>query len=160
MKTKVNLDALTPTDQIVGEDEEETLELNSLLQEARSFLSNFSWCLGIRREFFGIGVGGVVGVFLFDLNVPTGVDGELWVVTGDLPSAYLVTDRAPTPTAALRVYCELMDDWIRAVRGSGDLSKAFPVGAQPTKENANQLEKRVRFLREEIIPAFEEAADT
>lgn len=78
----------------------------------------------------------------------------LWVVSEDLPSAYLVTDQAKTPCAALKVYCDLMEDWIRAVSTHGGLSDTFPVSAEPTQANAAMLKKRVAFLREED-PAFE-----
>lgn len=51
-----------------------------------------------------------------------GTPGALWVVAGDLPSAYLVTDAAPTATAtaALAIYCSLMQDWVEAVREKVD----------------------------------------
>lgn len=77
------------------------------------------------------------------------------MVCGDLPTAYFVPDQAPTPGAALSVYCVLMDEWIAAVRGKGDLSIVFPVAAEPTETNAVQLQKRIAFLRSEVIPAFQ-----
>lgn len=157
MKVTSKLDTrrLVPIDQMTGEDKEETALLTELLQEARDFLTAMPWCQGIRREFYGLGIGGVVGVFLFEITAKKGVDNPLWVICGDLPCAYLVTDQAPTPTAALRLYCELMSDWIAAVRKGTDLSEVFPVPVEPTKENAKQLEKRIRLLRTKIIPAFE-----
>lgn len=155
MKTVAGVEGIVPAEQMTGEDEEESAKLNELLHEARLYLSQFSWCRGIRREFFGLGVGGVVGVFFFDIIVPTGIDSRLWVIVGDLPGAYLVTDLAKTPAAALSVYCDLMSDWVTTVYKDGDLTKVFPVEAQPTKEHARKLEKRIQFLREELIPEFQ-----
>jgi hypothetical protein len=153
--SKLDMRRLVPVDQMTGEDKRETALLTELLRKARDYLTAMPWCRGIRREFYGLGVGGVVGVFLFEILAKKGVDSPLWVICGDLPSAYLVTEQAPTPTAALRLYCELMSDWIVAVRKGGDLSEVFPVPVAPTKEHAKQLETRIKLLRTKIIPAFE-----
>ncbi len=154
MNAKIDYGRLVPIENMTGEDEEETAQLKLALDEARAYLRNFTWCRSIQRELFGLGVGGVVCVFLFQLICDAGIDDTLWVVCGDLPTAYLVPDAAPTPSAALGVYCALMDEWIAAARGKGDLTNVFPVAAKPTEMNATQLEKRIAFLRREVIPAF------
>lgn len=155
VNSKVDTRQLVPTERMKGEDDEETALLNELLEEAREYLTEMPWCQGIRKEYYGLGVGGVVGVFLFEILAKKDVDNPLWVICGDLPNAHLVTDMAPTPTAALRLYCKLMADWISAVRKGGDLDEVFPVPVEPTKDNAKQLEKRIKFLRSRIVPAFE-----
>src|SRR2546429_5374748 len=43
----------------------------------------------------------------------------VWVVVGDLPSAYLDAEEAPTPVGALRRHIDIMRRWINAVRGQG-----------------------------------------
>jgi hypothetical protein len=154
LNSQIHWSKLHPTTQIRGEDDDETKELQAALEEARCYLTSFPWCTCIEEEFFGFGIGGVVAVFLFRIRPAGAVDPWLWVIVGDLPSAYLVTDRATSPARALEVYCELMEEWIRAVR-QGNLSDTFPVVADPTGENADLLEKRVTFLRTQIIPAFE-----
>jgi hypothetical protein len=153
--TTVDYDHLVPVEEMAGQDFEETEQLRESLEEAKAFLRSHHWCRSIRRELFGLGVGGVVRVFLFELVGDPGVDEVLWVVTGDVPPAYLVTDGARTPVAALEVYCGLMEAWIDAVRRKADPSEAFPVSVEPTEKNAALLEKRVWFLRREIVPAFE-----
>jgi len=57
-----------------------------------------------------------VCVFLFAL-MPAGrdVDCLLWVIVGDLPPAYLVTDEASGPVEALRVYVPEMSKWVAAM---------------------------------------------
>lgn len=154
MNDGYSLENLVPTGQMTGEDEEETVQLRTMLADAKEYLMGFEWCHAITREFFGLGVGGVVGVFLFEIEAQPNVDNALWVIVGDLPSAYLVTDDADTPCSALRIYCDLMEEWILAIRSKKKLSEAFPVAAPPTSENANLLEKKVAFLRSEILPAF------
>jgi hypothetical protein len=151
----LDYERLRPVEQMVGEDQDETNQLHASLQEARKYILSQKWCRSIRKEWFGIGVGGVVGVFLFELEGAPGVDNALWVISGDLPPAYLVTDSSPTPVSALETYCALMQDWVDAVRGKGQLADAFPVSAKPTRKNASNLEARIKLLRDEIIPAFQ-----
>jgi hypothetical protein len=76
----------------------------------------------------------------------------LWIVVGDLPSAYLVVVPPDSPQSALERYCSLMEEWVAAVRIGGELSDVFPVRADPTIENATMLAERIAFLRREIIP--------
>jgi hypothetical protein len=47
-------------------------------------------------------VGGVVSTFLFRIDAEPNIDEWLWVVVGDLPSCYLVTDRASDGIKASR----------------------------------------------------------
>ena len=95
----------------------------------------------------------MIGLFLVRFAEPAGgVDDELWVVSGDLPPAYFVTDDAPTPAEALSTYCDLMEDWVEAVLEDGDLDEAFPVEAEPTAENAASLRRRLDFIRQHLIP--------
>jgi hypothetical protein len=47
-----------------------------------------------------------------------------------------------------------MEEWIAAVRDGGDLTKVYPVTAEPTLENAELLEGRVAFLLAQIIPSM------
>lgn len=131
------------------------LLLQAALEEAKAYIKGFPWCHSINEGLYGLGVGGVVAVFLFEITADAGVDDRLWVVCGDLPSAYLVADSAPTPCQALERYCELIDAWIIAVRRKEGLSEVFPVAAEPTEENAKALERRVAMLREDVIPAFQ-----
>lgn len=150
----VDMQTVVPIAKMKGENAEETLLLRNAFAEASSFLRAFEWCSDIKEAFFGRGIGGVVAVFLFRIEPLGSVDEWLWVVTGDLPSAYLVADDAPTPVVALELYCELMDDWVAAVRGEKSLSEVFPVVAVPTMESANMLRERLEFLRNDIIPTL------
>ena len=154
MNSKVDRSKLKPITRMRGEDDDETRELQAALQDARSYITSFTWCAGIEEEFFGLGVGGVVAVFLIRIRPVGKIDEWLWVIVGDLPLAYLVTDKAASPTRALEVYCEFMEDWVRAVRQGGDFQEVYPVMAEPTSANADLLQQRIVFLRSEMIPAF------
>jgi hypothetical protein len=145
---------LTQVDNIVGGDEEDTKLLREMAAEAREYICGFHWCLPIKAMFVADGVGGVIALFLVEFEGKIGgTDDRLWVVVGDLPSAYMVVNSDETPQEALENYCVLMDDWIAAVLGSGDLDSVFPVEAPATRENAELLRSRMAFLREHIIPS-------
>lgn len=149
----VDLDRLVPVAQMRGEDAKESSELREMYERARAYLSVHDWCQSIEEAFLGFGVGGVVAIFLFRVKLNTGIEELLWVVEGDLPSAYLVTDQASTADAALRVYADLMEGWTDAVRKGTGLDDVFPVDAPADEEHAALLDSRIKLLRSDIIPA-------
>lgn len=147
--------SLKPISQMVGEDNEETGQLQSLHLKAQTYLKTFKWCNSIDEEYFGAGVADIVGAFFFKIS-PTSsdIDALLWVIVGDIPSAYLVLDEAKTPAAALKRYIELRREWVAAIK-KGQMPKGvMPVDAKPTLENAHDLEGRLDFLEQKILPQF------
>jgi hypothetical protein len=155
----LDLGKLVPAAQMYGEDEAETTELREMLTRARSYLLSHRWCESVTEEHLGFGVGGIVAVFLVRARLRTGGEELLWVVDGDLPPAYLVTDRAKDAATALEVYADLMQDWVNAVRQGKDLREVFPVEAPPDEEHAALLETRIRLLRSDMVPAARERAE-
>ena len=148
----VDLSRLTPVEHMAGEDEAETVLLQQLLVRAEEYLRSFHWCPPIAERYLGIGVGGVLAVFLFKLErAINNADELLWVVEGDLPSAYFVVDEAPNAKSALEVYCTMMEYWANAVMSDSSLDDVFPVAAPATKANADRLCSRIRFIRNRII---------
>jgi hypothetical protein len=55
MRQHVNLEKLTPAEQIVGEDGEDTRLLKEMLQEATNYLRAFRWCPPIDQVYQGNG---------------------------------------------------------------------------------------------------------
>ena len=51
-----------------GEDEEDTQLFSNMYVEASKYLRSFEWCGEIQESYHGLGVGGVVGVFLFKIE--------------------------------------------------------------------------------------------
>jgi hypothetical protein len=140
--------------EVAGENQAETDSLRQMLHSAEEYLISFKWCPAITERYLGYGVGGIIAVCLFRLDRSIkGTDDWLWVVVGDLPSAYLVVDEAPDATAAMGVYCHLMEDWANAVLSGRALNDVFPVNAEATVDNARMLLSRTRFIREKLIPA-------
>ena len=153
METNFDFSSVVPAEQMTGGDAEETELLRGMLEEAKEFLGAFDWCESIEESYFGLGVGGVVAVFLFRIRPKReGIDDLLWVVVGDLPPAYQVTDNSPSPTLALEGYVELMSEWVEAATNSQPVDDLIPVNVAPTPENAKLLESRLAFLNKEILP--------
>ena len=135
MTLSVNLDRVTPAEQIAGEDQSETELLREMLDRAEAYVQSFKWCPSVVERFLGYGVGGVVAVFLFKLaGKINDSDDLLWVVEGDVPSAYLVTDNAPDPASALTVYCDMMEASAQAVLNGSSLDEVFPIRALQPRE--------------------------
>jgi hypothetical protein len=126
--------------------------------EARSFIAAQSWCTRVESVQLAWAVAGVLGVFQVRL-VPgqPEVDSTLWVVVGDLPSAYMVLDQAPEWRQALEGYVYEMSKWVAAVRSGLPLNDIIPVAAEPTLEHAQELEKRLKFIEHEVLAVPEEA---
>jgi len=147
----------------VAPDEDPATEgplLAALQTQARAYYNSLSGFPPLTQCLLAFGVGGILGLFLMqfdqDLRWKTGHrDHELWVVVGDVPPAYFVTDGAFEPADALQVYCELMEDWADVVLADGDLRGVFPVRAAPNHEHARMLKSRVDFIREKLIPMAE-----
>ena len=89
------------------------------------------------------------------------MDEWLWVVVGDVPPAYLVTDDAATPAKALGIYIDLMEEWVDAVEAGEPVGDLIPVATadgyeliDETPANAAMLKSRLGYLREQIVPEF------
>jgi hypothetical protein len=101
-------------------------------------------------------VGGILGLFLVQFEAPLSgeLDGEreLWIVVGDLPTICFETEQAPTPAVALQLYCAIAQDWSDTVLAGQDLSESYPIAVAPTAKHADLLKKRIKFIREKLIP--------
>ena len=142
---------------MTGEDDEQTERLRGYYRLARTYIESFAWHGKIVHVHFGIGIGGIYAVFLFELApARQDVDRLLWVVVGDIPPAYLVTDRAPNAACALEAYIELMREWVAAAKAGEPVDKLIPVNVAPTKEWAEELGWRLDFLEKDILSEYED----
>ena len=134
-----------------GDEDEQALVRDET--EALGFLSSFAWCPPVDDLSYAGGVPGIVSVFRVRFIEPIqgATDDKLWIVVGDLPSAYLVVEEGDTAKDVVREYCDLMEDWVLAVRAKADLANVFPVRAEPTEEMASMLSTRIALLRREVI---------
>jgi hypothetical protein len=153
----INIEHLQDESSLQGDSDEDTRLLKQMAGECRQYLKSFGWCPPIANVYFGDGVGGVVAVFLVGFTQPiaNSEDRFLWVIIGDLPSAYLATDCIGAPGQALEAYCSMMQVWVDAVNGNdGLLASEVVVSAEATIENARALQNRLTFLRTEILPSM------
>jgi hypothetical protein len=146
---------IVPINQMTGEDANETELFQLAASAAEKYLRAFPWCRQILESYFGDGVGGVVEVFFFRI-LPSrpGVDEWLWVVVGDIPPAYLVTDGCKSPSEALEGYIQQVSKWVALAKQGRSSEKVIPVSVSPTPEEAAILEKRLDFLRDFALPRF------
>ena len=140
-----------------GEDDEETQELSELFQRAQDYLRSFRWSDGIIDSYFGIGVGKIFAVFLFEIiHSKEDVDDWVWVVVGDIPSAYITTEGIPNPACALDGYIGEMRRWVAAAERGDPIDELIPVNVPPTQEWAHALKSRLDILDRTILSDFED----
>ena len=124
----------------------------ALARKATDFLTAFRWCSAVSESFLAFDSGSILGVFLFRIEPRlVGVDDTLWVVVGDVPSAFLVCDDAPDWHCALQCYVREMQRWVDAVRSGSALDGIIPVSLSPTLEHANMLSSRLGFIQDHFI---------
>jgi len=146
---------VVPISDMRGENDEETALLRAMSERAQEFLRSFPWCSTITEFYFGDGIGNVFAVFLARIQPSrSGVDEFLWVVVGDIPPAYLVTDACHTPKEAMEGYIEEMRRWVAAAYKGHTSQDIIPVNASPTPESAQLLGKRLDTLEQQILPAW------
>ena len=145
---------MTDKDTVVtGDDAEDTALLDKMATDARDYIQSFDWCPPIHRQSLGYGVGGVIALFRFEFaHAIDDTDSELWLVVGDLPSAYFVYEGNEDPAVALECYCGLMEEWAVAARDGESVDECFPVDAEATPGHAEMLLTRIAFIRRELVP--------
>jgi len=150
--TNVDFSKVIPVSKMTGVDEEDCSLLVSMLEEARLYLSKHNWCGQVLEEYFGFGVGGLAAVFLFRIRPSKpSADPLVWVVVGDIPPLYISTDDAPNPACAMDAYLGAITHWAKAAIAGGAMKGMPPINAVPTRENGQQLMKRVEFIDREIL---------
>jgi len=149
---------LIPIENIAGDDQEDTRLLRQMALDARDYLASFSWCREIYESYFGGGVGGIFAVFLFHIHPANPeVDPWIWIVVGDIPSAYLPLSDAGSPHEVFEKYIDGMRRWIKAAC-NGDQKAATspdvpPMNLPATPEWAERLKGRLDGISE-ISPFF------
>lgn len=144
----------------VEPDASDKFSFSGLAEAAERFLLQQTWCDAVKSGYLGYGCEGIVGVFFFEI-IPSrpNVDEQLWVVVGDVPPAYLVCDKAPRPSLALRGYIDEMKRWVDAVQAGRPVDELIPVCYQntlklvpPTVEFAEMLGGRLSLLEQNVLP--------
>lgn len=154
---------LVPSEDISGDDEEDTTLLRKMSEDARRYISSFTWCDAVLSSYFGGGLGGVFAVFFFHIRPRPSVDPWIWVAVGDVPPAYLPVSDCTSPVEFFRTYIRGMSKWVELARlgQRGTPEEGIPpVDAPPTPELAEDLSRRLSTLILVVQPFFESDSDT
>jgi hypothetical protein len=128
-------------------------EFEVYLDRAVSYLQAQRWSGRVGETHVGYLEPGIVGVFLFHLPERSEeVDPWIWVVVGDLPSAYIPCFEINSPRAALDGYAFEMERWASAVSEGRSTRGLYPVGVPEDDALAADLTSRMVLLRERVLP--------
>lgn len=140
-----------------GDDEEDSKLLGELAENAINYIQSHKWCQRLVKSYFGLGIGGIVAVFLFEI-IPSDdkVDNYIWIIVGDIPPLYIAGTDAPNPACALDGYIGAMEEWAKAAIAGKTISGLPPVAAEATPENGKRLLKRLDWLDKNILRYHED----
>jgi hypothetical protein len=119
---------------------------------AKKYLLQHRWCKTIKEGWLFTNLGYPLCIFLFEVeNLQSPEDNFLWVMSGDFPSIYLDTYKVKTTKEVIRIYIELAKNWIESVEKNRPLDDCYPFEASSNKETADLFNRKVSFLKENII---------
>lgn len=130
-------------------------------RQAERFLADFRWCRRVIEAEVAWAAAGLLGVFRVRIDpAREDIDEVVWVVTGDLPPAYLAYDPRETWQDALRSYVGEMQRWVEAAKAGKTVSRVIAVNVAPTPENAGRLESRLVFIRTHLLEVPAESLES
>jgi len=127
-------------------------EIVSIYKEAEQYLKQFSWCKYIKSSSLYTNLGSKLCIFLFEIENKVSIDDNfLWIIVGDIPPMYLDIYGANSTREVLEIYVDLAIDWIDNVKLNLPLNDCYPFNVNPTIQFAELLERKVRFIKDEVI---------
>ena len=128
-------------------------EVETLLIEAENFLSEFDWCIKIIDGWLAASFGYILNIFYFRIHPDyrSCQDEFVWIIVGDIPSAYIDVVSAPTAFDALKSYINVMQDWVDNVSNGNSVKYCYPVNVPPKKKYADMLAIRLKLLKEDYL---------
>jgi len=155
---------LVPSQQIVGDDEMDTVLLRKMAADADVFIRSFPWCTSVLESYFGDGIGGIFAIFFFHIRPSRpDVDSWIWIMIGDVPPAYLPLTDCDSPAAAFRTYMRGMSKWVELARKGqvGIPNEGVPpVNVPSTPEWAERVNQKLYGLTLTVQPLFEDGRDS
>jgi hypothetical protein len=151
---------LTPAGSIVGDDEQDTVLLRKMSEDAKRYISSFPWCDAVLGSYFGGGVGGIFAVIFFHIRPSRpNVEPWIWIVVGDIPPAYLPLTDCKSPAEVFKTYLRGMSNWVKLARkgltGTPDQGVP-PVSIPATPEWAEKINQKLNGLKLAVQPFFDE----
>ena len=156
MKIKPSMTRLVAWSECAEFQKENRQEMIDMYDKATIFLNSVRWYGSVQESYMGMFYPGIVAVFLFKIVPKIEFDEWIWVIVGDLPSAYIASDDCQNPASALDGYIGEMEEWIKAVEEGRSIKDLIPVNVPPVKASADALKSRMKFLDERILCNYEE----
>lgn len=144
-------------DALEYDDPEHAAQIEDLKRRAAAHVMSWPSAQPIGELVLAMALPPIFALFLvrFERPIPRGElagETEMWAVAGDLPDICFETIDAPTPEAALRLYCAIAQDWGQAALGRRDISQCYPIPLEPTRRLGRSLIGRTKFLRKNFVP--------
>lgn len=130
-------------------------DFDDMYETAEWFLLGFKWHRKLLESRIGLYCPGFFGVYLFRIEPESRNTPEwIWIVEGGsaAPPAVIFADRCPNGPAAFHEYIAAIGEWVHAVRNGKSLDKVIPVALPPTLEEADRVERQLRFMSKELYP--------
>ncbi len=143
------LDDFEKFDELEFEDDE---KLEIYCKESINYIQRHTWCEGINNAWLAYYLEGIFAICIFEvISSNSNVDKYVWVLTGDLPPAYIDIDSAQNPLEVLSCYIDIMQDWVETVKNEGNLDKSYPIEVEATINHADMLNFRLGLLRDYLL---------
>jgi len=128
-------------------------EVLKLKNEAETYIKQYPWCAKIYGGWLITNIGFAVNIYLFKIENTQSTDDDLiWVIVGDFPPMYLDTYNVSSTTEVCETYIELASEWIAKVENSESIEECYPLDANQDKNSIELLKRKVKLLREKILP--------
>ena len=136
----------------INNDVEFYQEVVALHKEAENYLLGFKWCAETKGSFLYNNYGKIFCIFLFEItNTQSSEDNFLWIIVGDIPPMYLDSYGPRTTREVVEDYIGLSEDWINHIKAEKGVDGCYPFNVEPTIEMAELLEKKVLFMKNELL---------
>jgi hypothetical protein len=130
-------------------------ELHQLGLEAEQYLSRHNWCKDVVDGWLAVYWEEILAVFLFQIDpLNEEVDHYVWIVVGDIPSAYIDVESGKDPKEVLEGYVDIMTDWIDNVMAGRSVVESYPLEVPATPEYATMLKNKLIILKDFIEQEF------
>ena len=154
----VSTKSMIPIQEITSSDLEYVKEVVELADRAEEYLSSMRWCKEIIKGWLDVECGYIMGVFYFEI-VPAKPDvpDSVWVIVGDLPSAYLAVEFCSNGKEAMKGYVAEMQEWVDRVMDGRPLDDdVITVNVPPEKKWAKELQWRLDFIKRDFLGQSDE----
>lgn len=154
--TEPDLTSVLLLEDYIRANPEEATDIREFARQASEFVGAHAWCRSVDDIYVSRVFPGIVGLFLLRVTpARRDADDWTWAVVGDLPPAYLASESCVTPRDALEGYVGEMQAWVDAAKSGEPVDDLIPVSAPPTTENAINLQTRLDFLEQRILPQLQ-----